>query len=192
MASRKLRAPQKEPSSREATLQEKSRQTIRAGQTRARRQQRKSICIGMVAVVCALELWGLSRYFPPGSWLNARPLYTDSYALHFARGFIAADALVRHLRLWSYSPNLMAGYPAGTRTEPMGAALAVWFWLCGGFFRQLSLGQAAILYKLLVVGLLAAIAPAMALAALWFGFDWGVAVIWRCSAPWASSTSPAS
>lgn len=131
----------------------------------------------MLVVVCALELWGLSRYFPPEVWLNTHPFYTDSYALHFARGLIGETALVRHLRLWSYSPNLMAGYPAGTRTEPMGAAPAVWFWVCGGFFHELSLGQAAVLYKLLVVGLLAAVPPAMALAALWLGFDWGVAVL---------------
>ena len=85
--------------------------------------------------------------------------------------FIGEVALARHFRLWSYSPNLMAGYPAGTRTEPMGAAPAVWFWICGGFFHELSPGQAAVLYKLLVFGLLAAVPPAMALAALWFGFD---------------------
>jgi len=124
-----------------------------------------------------LELWGLSQYFPPNAYLNAHPFYTDSYALHFARGFIGDAALVRHLRLWSYNPNLMAGYPAGTRTEPMGAAPAVWFWVCGGFFHELSIGQAAVLYKLLVVGLLAGVPPAMALAARWLGFDWRVAVL---------------
>ncbi len=131
----------------------------------------------MIVAICALELWGLSQYFPPNAYLNAHPFYTDSYALHFARGLIGDAALVRHLRLWSYSPNLMAGYPAGTRTEPMGAAPAVWFWVCGGFFHELSIGQAAVLYKLLVVGLLAGVPPAMALAARWLGFDWGVAVI---------------
>ncbi|MGO9059749.1 MAG: hypothetical protein ACLQU2_20570 [Candidatus Binataceae bacterium] len=124
-----------------------------------------------------MELWGLSRYFPPGEWLNAQPFYTGSYALHFARSIIGEAALARHLRLWSYSPNLMAGYPAGTRTEPMGAAVAIGLWVCGGFFHQWSLGQAAVLYKLLVVGLLAGVAPAMALAAFWLGFDWGVAIL---------------
>ena len=95
-----------------------------AGQAPAKRNWRASRTIAtcMIVAICALELWGLSQYFPPNAYLNAHPFYTDSYALHFARRLIGEAALVRHLRLWSYSPNLMAGYPAGTRTEPMGAA----------------------------------------------------------------------
>lgn len=130
-----------------------------------------------LALVCAVELWGLSRYFPPDSWLSAQPFYTNSYALHFARGLAGESALRRHLRLWSYSPSLMAGYPAGTRTEPMGAAVAVWLWLAGRLTGEQSPAQAAVLYKLLVVGLLAAASPIMAAAALWLGFDWTVAII---------------
>lgn len=165
MASRKTRA-RTQPN-------EKARQDELSPPTRRRR----NICLAMLAVVCALELCGLSRFFPPSELFNTRPFYTDSYALHFARGLISDASLVRHFRLWSYSPNLMAGYPAGTRTEPMGHAAALWFWLCGGFFHIESPGQAAILYKLLVAGLLAAAAPATALAALWLGFGWEVALL---------------
>jgi len=162
---------------RKAAQQAYSKQAGWSGEEPPEVHRRNSIYVGMLVVICALELWGLSQYFPPDAWLNVHPFYTDSYALHFARGLIGEAALVRHLRLWSYSPNLMAGYPAGTRTEPMGAAPAMWFWVCGGFFHELSLEQAAVLYKLMVVGLLAAVPPAMALAALWLGFDLGVAVL---------------
>ncbi len=138
---------------------------------------RRVVYILALATVCAVELWGLSRYFPPGSWLSGQPFYTNSYALHFARGLMGEAALRRHLRLWSYSPSLMAGYPAGTRTEPMGAAVAVWLWLASGLTHGQSPAQAAVLYKLLVVGLLSAAPPAMACAALWLGFGWSVALI---------------
>lgn len=122
-----------------------------------------------MGLVCALELWGLCDYFPPSGWFNPHPFYTDSYALHFARGLVGAQALRRHLRLWCYSPALMAGYPAGTRSEPMGFAPALLFWI-GGWLRlgALSFTQAAIVYKLMVLALLAATAPAMALAASLF------------------------
>jgi len=124
----------------------------------------------LVGLVCGLELWGLCNFFPPSGWFNAHPFYTDSYPLHFARGLIGAQALRRHLRLWCYSPALMAGYPAGTRSEPMGFAPALLFWVAGWFhLGALSFGQAANLYKLMVVALLATAAPAMALAASIFG-----------------------
>lgn|GEM_PF-2380794 len=123
----------------------------------------------LVGLVCGLELWGLCNYFPPSGWFNAHPFYSDSYALHFARGLIGAQALRRHLRLWCYSPALMAGYPAGTRSEPMGFAPALLFWIAGWFrLGALSFGQAAILYKLMVLALLAATAPALALTASMF------------------------
>jgi hypothetical protein len=124
-----------------------------------------------VALIGAIELWGLCRYFPVESWLTDSPLYAYGYALHFARGIIGEMTLRRHLRLWSYSPHLMAGYPAATRSEPMGHALALVFWIGA------PLACAAILYKLFVIGFLLANPLIMALAARWLGLDWRVATI---------------
>jgi hypothetical protein len=133
--------------------------------------------IAMIAAICGLQLWGLSQFFPIDSWLTRQPFYTNSYALHFARSLLSASALGRHLRLWSYSPSLMAGYPAGTWTEPMGDAVALWFWICSGFSTVRSFGRAAVLYKAFVIAVLACVPLAMAWAALWLGFDWTVAII---------------
>ena len=130
-----------------------------------------------LAAVCTLELWGLIQYFPIASWLGGQPLYTDSYALHFARGLMGRSALERHLRIWSYSPTLMAGYPAATRTEPMGDAIAIWLWLWSGIGAAQSMAQAAIAYKLLVVGLLLSAPLTMAAAAHWLNFDRRVVLV---------------
>jgi hypothetical protein len=130
-----------------------------------------------LAAVCTLELWGLIQYFPIASWLGGQPFYTDSYALHFARGLMGRSALERHLRIWSYSPTLMAGYPAATRTEPMGDAVAIWLWLWSGIGAGQSMAQAAIAYKLLVVGLLLSAPLTMAAAAHWLNFDRRVVLV---------------
>jgi hypothetical protein len=112
----------------------------------------------LLALISALQIWGLAHYFPPATWLGPEPFYTNSYALHFARGLRQAESLRAHARLWSYSPALMAGYPAGTATEPMGAAVGPWLvvseWM-----------NPAVAYKALVLGLLAAAPFAAALAA---------------------------
>ncbi|MGO9453182.1 MAG: hypothetical protein ACLQDV_19390 [Candidatus Binataceae bacterium] len=131
----------------------------------------------LITAIFLIQLWGLSQYFPVDSWLTRNPFYTNSYALHFARSLLSASALGRHLRLWSYSPSLMAGYPAGTRTEPMGDAVALWFWICSGFSTVRSFGRAAVLYKAFVVGVLVSIPLAMAAAARWLEFDWTIAVL---------------
>jgi hypothetical protein len=124
-----------------------------------------------------IQLWGLTRYFPIHSWTDRHPFYTNSYALHFARSLLSSRAMARHFRLWSYSPVLMAGYPAGTRTEPMGDAVALWFWLCSGFSTVRWVGRAAVLYKMFVVGILLCVPAAAASTAVWLGFDWGIATI---------------
>src|SRR5215831_7944598 len=93
----------------------------------------RAVAIGVIAALSVIQLCGLTRYFPIYSWTDRHPFYTNSYALHFARSLLSSRAMARHLRLWSYSPFLMAGYPAGTRTEPMGDAVGLWFWLCSGF-----------------------------------------------------------
>ena len=124
-----------------------------------------------------IQLSGLTRYFPIDSWTNRHPFYTSSYALHFARSLISTTAMARHFRLWSYSPILMAGYPAGTRTEPMGDAVALWLWLWSGFSNFNSIGRAAILFKIFVVGSVAGIPVVAAITAIWLGFDWTVAAI---------------
>src|SRR5271170_1203569 len=70
-------------SAREAAQQDRSKQALRAlraGEAPTKLPQRKSMYVSMLFVVCALELWGLSRYFPLEEWLNAHPFYTDSYA----------------------------------------------------------------------------------------------------------------
>jgi len=131
----------------------------------------------LIAALTAVQLWGLTRYFPINSWMDRHPFYTNSYALHFARGLLSASALARHFRLWSYSPILMAGYPAGTRTEPMGDAVALWFWLWTGAATMRSIGRAAILFKVFVIGSLLCVPAAAASAALWLGFDWSVVTI---------------
>ncbi|MBV8137269.1 MAG: hypothetical protein JO121_16815 [Deltaproteobacteria bacterium] len=137
----------------------------------------RAVAIAMIAALSVLQLAGLTRYFPIGSWTDRHPFYTNSYALHFARSLLSSRAMARHLRLWSYSPFLMAGYPAGTRTEPMGDAVALWFWLCSGFSTVRWVGRAAVLYKMFVVGILVCIPAAAASAAVWLGFDWTVATI---------------
>ncbi len=143
----------------------------------ARRRAKLILPLAAIAALTAIQLWGLTRYFPIDTWTNRHPFYTSSYALHFARSLISCSALARHFRLWSYSPSLMAGYPAGTRTEPMGDAVALWFWICSGFSNVRSFGRAAVLYKMFVVGALACAPLAMASAALWLGFDWTIAAI---------------
>jgi hypothetical protein len=137
----------------------------------------RAVAIAMIAALSVLQLGGLTRYFPLDSWTDRHPFYTNSYALHFARSLLSSRAMARHLRLWSYSPVLMAGYPAGTRTEPMGDAVALWFWLCSGFSTVRWVGRAAVLYKVFVVGILVSVPAAAAAAAVWLGFDWSIATI---------------
>jgi hypothetical protein len=112
----------------------------------------------LLALISALQIWGLTQYFPPSTWPGPKPFYTNSYALHFARGLRQAESIRAHARLWSYSPALMAGYPAGTATEPMGAAVGPWLVVNGWM-------NPAVAYKGLVLGLLAAAPFAAALAA---------------------------
>ena len=137
----------------------------------------RAIAIATIAALTFVQLWGLTRYFPVDSWFNRRPFYTSSYALHFARSLMGASSMARHFRLWSYSPYLMAGYPAGTRTEPMGDAVAIWFWLWSAFWKFRSIGRAAILFKIFVVASLVSVPAVAGTTALWLGFDWTVAAI---------------
>jgi len=137
----------------------------------------RAVAIGVIAALSVIQLCGLTRYFPIYSWTDRHPFYTNIYALHFARILLSSRAMARHLRLWSYSPFLMAGYPAGTRTEPMGDAVGLWFWLCSGFSTVRWVGRAAVLYKMFVVGILVCLPAAAASTAVWLGFDWTVATI---------------
>src|SRR5262245_12843161 len=127
--------------------------------------------IATIAALTAVQLGGLTRYFPIDSWTDRHPFYTNSYALHFARSLLSSRAMARHFRLWSYSPLLMAGFPAGTRTEPMGDAVALWFWMCSGFATVRWVGRAAVLYKMFVIGVLVCVPAATASAAVWHGLD---------------------
>src|SRR5215471_7115155 len=137
----------------------------------------RAVAITTIAALSVIQLWGLTRYFLIDSWTDRHPYFTNSYALHFARSLLSSRAMARHLRLWSYSPVLMAGYPAGTRTEPMGDAVALWFWLCSGFSTVRWVGRAAVLYKMFVVGILVCVPAAAASTAIWLGFDWSIATI---------------
>jgi small basic protein len=137
----------------------------------------RAVAIAMIAALSMIQLCGLTRYFPIDSWTDRHPFYTNSYALHFARSLLSSTAMAHHLRLWSYSPFLMAGYPAGTRTEPMGDAVALWFWLCSGFSTVRWVGRAAVLYKMFVVGILVCVPAVAASTAVWLGFDWSIATI---------------
>ena len=137
----------------------------------------RPVAIATIAALSMIQLCGLTRYFPIDSWTDRQPLYANSYALHFARSLLSSRAMARHFRLWSYSPILMAGYPAGTRTEPMGDAVALWFWLCSGFSTVRWVGRAAVLYKMFVIGILACVPAAVALTAVWLEFDWSIAAI---------------
>jgi len=124
----------------------------------------------ILTLISALQIWGLAHYFPTASWLGPEPFYTNSYALHFARGLRQAESIRTHARLWSYSPALMAGYPAGTYTEPMGAAVGPWLVLTGRI-------DPALAYKCLVLGLLAAAPFAVALAGWWLQLGTNVCLI---------------
>jgi hypothetical protein len=137
----------------------------------------RAVAIATIAALTLIQLGGLTRYFPIDSWSDRHPFYTNSYALHFARSWLSSRAMARHFRLWSYSPILMAGYPAGTRTEPMGNAVALWFWLCSGFSTVRWLGRAAVLYKMFVIGVLVCVPAAAASTAFWLGMDWSIAAI---------------
>ncbi len=137
----------------------------------------RPIAIAAIAALTVIQLGGLTQYFPLRAWISPHPFYTGSYALHFARSLLSSTAMARHFRLWSYSPSLMAGYPAGTRTEPMGDAVALWLWLLNGFASPGSLGRAAVLYKLFVIGLIASAPLSMGLSAYWLGFDWPVTAL---------------
>jgi len=113
----------------------------------------------ILVLISALQIWGIAHYFPSHSWLGPQPFYTNSYALHYARGLRQAESIATHARLWSYSPALMGGYPAGTYTEPMGAAVGPWLVLAGFI-------DPAVAYKCLVIGLLA-LAPFAVAIACW-------------------------
>jgi len=130
-----------------------------------------------IASLTVLQLWALGSYFPASSWTTGEPFYTNSYGLHFARALSGASSMAAHLRLWSYSPSLMAGYPAGTRTEPMGDLVALWLLVCNGLAAPRSIAGAAVMYKLMVVAIFGLAPAAMAAAALWLGADASVAVI---------------
>ena len=166
------------PSETNAAWSETVKSPSAAGAAFSRRELAlRAVAIATIAALSVIQLCGLTRYFPIDSWTDRHPLYTNSYALHFARSLLSSRAMARHLRLWSYSPILMAGYPAGTRTEPMGDAVALWFWLCSGFSTVRWVGRAAVLYKMFVIGILACVPAAVALTAVWLGFDWSVATI---------------
>jgi hypothetical protein len=126
--------------------------------------------LALLALISALQIWGIAHYFPPANWLAPEPFYTNSYPLHYARGLRQAESIRRHARFWSYSPALMAGYPAGTYTEPMGAAVGPWLVITGWI-------NPAIAYKFLVLGLLAAAPFAIALAAWWMELGTNVSLI---------------
>ncbi len=132
--------------------------------------RRRVIVYAALGLVFAFHLCVLAGYFPPGGWGSDQPFYTKSYALHFAIGEREAATLRRHARLWSYSPMLMAGYPAATRTEPVGAAVGPWLALTGGL-------PPAVAYKLLVLILLGAAPLAMAVAARWLELSAEAAIL---------------
>ena len=132
----------------------------------------------LVILVCLVEFWAVCGYFPSSGWLDRNPFFSASYALHFARALISADSLNTHLRVWTYSPYLMAGYPAATRTEPMGDLPGLCLWLVRWLLpAHAYLHGAAIVYKVLVVGLIAAAAPAMVLAAVCLGLGGSTVVV---------------
>ncbi len=124
----------------------------------------------LLALISALQIWGIAHYFPPANWLGPEPFYANSYALHYARGLRQAQSIRVHARFWSYSPALMAGYPAGTYTEPMGAAVGPWLVLTGWI-------NPAVAYKLLVLGSFAAAPFAVAIAAWWLELGTNVSLI---------------
>ena len=139
----------------------------------------------ILLLISAIQIWGIAHYFPPDSWLGPNPFYTNSYALHFARGLRQADSIRTHARLWSYSPALMAGYPAGTYTEPMGAAVGPWLVLSG----LIDLDP-AVAYKFLVLGLLAAAPFAIALASWWLELPINVCLVAAIFAAMGIFTAP--
>ena len=126
--------------------------------------------LALLALISALQIWGIAHYFPPANWLGPEPFYANSYALHYARGLRQAESIRVHARFWSYSPALMAGYPAGTYTEPMGAAVGPWLVLTGWI-------NPAVAYKLLVLGSFAAAPFAIAIAARWLELGTNVCLI---------------
>ena len=169
-----------------------SNRTHGTGEAPVKPHRRKSVYVGMLVIVCALELWGLSRYFPPEVWLNAesilhRQLCTALRARAHRRSGARAPSPAVELQ-----PQSDGGLSRGDQNRADGRRARrvvlgmrrflpriiawdkrpfctnCWWWDCWRRFRQ-----------------------------RWHWRRCGLASIggWRCyprsSAPWASSTFPA-
>ncbi len=64
--------------------------------------------------VFGIHLVATLYVFPPGAVFDRRPFVTVDHAVHYTQCVRAKSAFWKSLRMNSYSPYFMAGYPAGT------------------------------------------------------------------------------
>jgi hypothetical protein len=67
-----------------------------------------------VLAIFGLHLAATLYVFPPGAIFDRRPFVTVDHAVHYAQCVRAKSVFWRSLKMSSYSPYFMAGYPAGT------------------------------------------------------------------------------
>ena len=71
----------------------------------------------IIAVILGCHLVGTLFFFPPEDMLNNRPVLTLDHAVHFYEAERAKRVFPHALRLSTYDPYFMAGYPGGTVFE---------------------------------------------------------------------------
>jgi len=67
-----------------------------------------------VLAIFGLHVLATLYAFPPGALIDRRPFVTVDHAVHYAQCVRAKSVFWQSLRMNSYSPYFMAGYPAGT------------------------------------------------------------------------------
>jgi hypothetical protein len=80
----------------------------------------------IVAVIFGCHLVATLFFFPPEDVVNNRPVLTLDYAVHFYEAERAREIFPRSLRLYTYDPYFMAGYPGGTVLEIDANGTALW------------------------------------------------------------------
>ena len=98
----------------------------------------------IIAAIFGAHLVATLFFFPPEDIFNGRPVLTLDHSLHFYQVERAKEAFGRSLRLDSYDPSFMAGYPGGTVFDIDSKGVELW---CA-VLRMLDTARA---YKLFIV-----------------------------------------
>jgi len=80
----------------------------------------------ILTVIFFAHLAGTLFFMPPEDILNDRPVITLDHALHYYQAERARETFAESLRLHTYDPYFMAGYPGGTVFDIDSKGLELW------------------------------------------------------------------